>query len=85
LATHPAILVAKPKLPLNRKIEVYLWLSEIKNLAERNALVGIGPAEYSSASLTLGTNSLLLDAWIPLDEIIRNRDLIKVLLPTDRR
>jgi serine/threonine protein kinase len=86
LATHPAILLAEPKLPSTRKVEVFLWLSEIKKLVGDDRSVGEGTAEYSSASLTLGTNSLLLDAWIPLNEIIGNRDLIefdKSLLPPD--
>ena len=77
LAEHPAILVSEPKLPFARKMEVYLRLSEIRKLAQGNARVDGGNAEYSSASLTLGENSILLDAWIPLNEILRNRDLIE--------
>jgi len=69
LAEHPGILESYKRLPARREMELHFRLSEILNMMTERKLVGVGPAEYSSASLALGKTSLELDVWIPLGEL----------------
>lgn len=72
LAEHPAILQAGQHLPANRKMELYLWVSELKRkIVGGPGLQAAAAEEYSSASVTLGETSIGLDVWVPLREIGR--------------